>query len=157
MERLTWDQTWMLVAEIIARRSKCVKRQVGAVLVSKGNQAQQVGYNGPPAWYAPGQLGYCSRYCPRSSTLARGGPDYGNCVSVHAEVNVLIRASRTGAEGATMYITAMPCWECAKAIANSGVTRVVFPVNMEEDGPRDPDKIVELFLQSGIDYEIWEG
>ena len=86
----------------------------------------------------------------------QGGPGYVNCVAVHAEINALLFADRSAIEGGTLYVTAMPCWDCARAIANSGVSRVVFPVDWAEDASRDPDRLLKFLDECGLSFTVYE-
>ena len=120
--RPTSDEVWMDVARAVSKRSRCVNRQVGAVIVTSQNRMAATGYNGPPAGLEVS--GQCGGFCPRAQTGERG-VSYGNCVSVHAEANALLFASRREIEGGTIYVTNPCCWDCAKLVANSGLDKVV--------------------------------
>ena len=151
--RPTWDKTWMDTAAVVARRSKCSRRLVGAILVDDHDRFVASGYNGPPAGM-PSE-GPCENWCQRAH--APGGPTYLNCVAVHAEINALLFADRSRMEGGTLYVTAMPCWDCTRAIANSGVSRVVFPVQWEDDAKREPDRILQFLDDCGLQFTVYEG
>lgn len=174
MPRPTWDETWMNVAKSMAARSRCVNRQVGAVIVTKENRPMAVGYNGPPASWdkaqdtetiithfgnlRPGvavknQL-TCEDFCPRGGSSERG-TSYSNCVSVHAEANALLFADRRDYEGGTIYVTNPCCWDCAKLVSNSGVTRVVVQMS-EVDGHYDNDASLDLIRSCGITVDVVE-
>jgi len=132
--RTDWDTTWLLVAQAMAGRSQCVNRQVGCVIVDPNNRPVSVGYNGAPAGYPVS--GSCNNYCARGASQVRGA-SYSNCVSVHAEANALIFADRRTYAGGTIYITNPCCFDCAKLVANSGVSRVVW---LESDADEHADK-----------------
>lgn len=117
--RLEWDDVWSLVARIIARRSACVRRQVGAVIVDVTERVVATGYNGPPAGYRH----TCRTGCPRATEKPQAS--YDNCVAIHAEANALLFCDRRERLSGTIYTTLLPCFWCAKLIANSGLTRVV--------------------------------
>jgi dCMP deaminase len=130
--RQTWDDTWIAVAEVIARRSLCVRSQVGAVIKDPHNRIVATGYNGPPSLFKRterigGDEPTCEHWCERG----RNGPTPGtaitylDCVSLHAEANALSVCDRSIREGGTIYVTSDVCWSCAKLIANSGLVRVV--------------------------------
>lgn len=150
--RLDWDQTWMAVANTIAMRSKCVNRQVGAVIVDQSNRPVAVGYNGPPANFVA--AGSCDEFCPRAGSQNRGG-SYDNCVSVHAEANALLFADRRLFEAATIYVTNPCCWDCAKLISNSGIGRVIMQVS-DADAHASWEKSLDLFAACSISVEITE-
>ena len=160
MTRPNWDQTWMSVAVSMSKRSKCVNRQVGAVIVTKENRPMAVGYNGAPANFnsepnithfaseaQPTSAG-CDGFCPRGGSNDRG-TSYSNCVSVHAEANALLFADRRDYEGGTIYVTNPCCWDCAKLVANSGVARVVVQMS-EVDGHYDNESSLRFISSCGI-------
>ena len=162
MTRPNWDETWMAVATNMSKRSKCVNRQVGAVIVTKENRPMAVGYNGPPANFKTGQSivhfgnqqssattnNGCDGFCPRGGSSDRG-TSYSNCVSVHAEANALLFADRRDYEGGTIYVTNPCCWDCAKLVSNSGVARVVVKVS-EVDSHYDNDASLNFIRECGI-------
>lgn len=126
MNRLDEDNVWMLMAEAAARRSKCVRSQVGCVIVSDDSRIVSTGYNGPPAGYGLASDLPCNNWCKRAQMDAEPGTAYTNCPSIHAEANALLHAARHEIIMATMFTTRHPCFECAKLIANSGIARVVY-------------------------------
>ena len=172
MTRPNWDQTWMSVAVAMSKRSKCVNRQVGAVIVTKENRPMAVGYNGAPAKWSGAHedtavsvhfgSAYveetttknttCAEFCPRGGSSERG-TSYSNCVSVHAEANALLFADRRDYQGGTIYVTNPCCWDCAKLVSNSGVSRVVVQMS-EVDGHYDNDASLKLFRECGITVDI---
>lgn len=116
--------TWLAVAAEVAKRSRCVRSQVGCVLVDAGGRVISTGYNGPPAGYTlADNRTSCAAFCPRHDT-DHGRPDFSDCPSVHAELNALLYSERARREGGTAYITRDPCFDCAKALANSGIKEV---------------------------------
>jgi dCMP deaminase len=120
-ERPELDRYFMQIARVVARRSTCLHRNVGAVIV-RGKQIVSTGYNGAPAGLPHcGQIG-CAR------TGIPSGERSELCRAAHAEQNAINFAARFGIsiEGATVYTTAYPCSWCAKSIVNAGVTRVVY-------------------------------
>lgn len=137
--RLTWESTWLAIASVIAKRSLCARDQVGAVIVDKTQRHVWVGYNGPPAGFKRSdyESDYeldCSNWCQRASkTPANESPlvqdliidsCHNDCPAIHAEANVLMMSDRHLRNGGTMYITRPPCFNCAKLIANSGLSEV---------------------------------
>lgn len=141
-DRPTWDQTWLAAAQVIAYRSRCDGAQVGAVIVTADNRVAAVSYNGPPRGRRV--EGTCTNWCEKLRSGERGG-SYTNCATVHAEANALLRANYTDIAGGTIYASGACCQDCAKLIANSGLTRVVHVVN-PGDEPRKPD-LVEAYLR----------
>lgn len=149
MTRPNWDETWMAVARAMAARSKCVNRQVGAVIVTPQNRPMAVGYNGPPADFKTEPGSDCSSWCPRGGSTNRG-TSYSNCVSVHAEANALLFADRRDYEGGTIYVTNPCCWDCAKLVANSGIARVVVSIG-EKDTHADYETPINFLQSCGLD------
>lgn len=124
------DELFMEVAYTVAKRSLCDRDRVGAVVVDTQLRIIGTGRNGPPASY-PHENQTCSTWCHRALThkdypAQALDPTYADCPSLHAEVNALLTSDRSAREGGTIYITSDPCWSCAKMIANSGLTTVVF-------------------------------
>ena len=152
MSRPSWDRTWLDVADVIARRSRCSRSQVGAVIVDAMNRVVATGYNGPPANWEGVASDSCTDWCDRG----RSGPttetivSYVDCPSSHAEINALMFVDRRVAEGGTIYITGHVCWTCAKAIANSGLKRVVVRDD-QAASHRTPERSYELLERSRIE------
>jgi len=114
-ERSTWDQYFMQIAREVATRSTRDRKHVGAVIVRDKN-ILATGYNGSIRG-----LGHCDE---EGHML-----EDGHCVrTIHAEANAVIQAAKNGAriEGASIYVTASPCWGCFKMIANAGLTKIVY-------------------------------
>jgi dCMP deaminase len=127
-ERDSWDTYFLEMAAHAASRSTCVRRKVGAV-VAQDNRVRSTGYNGGPSGY-----GHCSEgACPRGRSDAPSLADsvdlareYGDCIAIHAEANALLHCETLHRRGATLYCTDFPCFQCAKLISNSGISRVVY-------------------------------
>lgn len=112
-------QTYLLeLAKVAATRATCSKRQVGAVIADTAKQIIAVAYNGVPA----GQP-HCIDVPCKGLTM-QAPASHQACRAVHAEANALLQAGRA-ARGGTMAITTTPCLECAKLIANSGITSLI--------------------------------
>src|SRR6476661_4101897 len=110
----------MELAEKLARRSHCVKAQVGAVL-TKDTRIVSLGYNGPPAGTHNCDEEWPGVGCPRDAR--------GSCsLALHAEENAILYAVKNGAslEGSTLYLTLSPCLPCARIIFSSGIKKVFF-------------------------------
>ena len=141
LNRPNWDEYFMEVAELTAKRSTCLRRQVGAVIV-KDKRIVATGYNGAPR----GRINCCDLgYCTKKQLLPNqrhGG--YDACRSVHSEQNAIISASRQEMIGSTLYLVgyrtenhdyeegAAPCLMCRKLIINAGIDKVIVRVNKEE-------------------------
>lgn len=123
------DKYYLDIAKAVCKRSTCLKRKYGCVIVNN-DEIIATGYNGNPR----GMKNCCDiGKCMRINKPHNSG-DYSDCHSVHAEQNAMLSASRRDMIGATMYLygeedgvqfNAVPCPICARMIANSGITRVV--------------------------------
>jgi len=113
--RSNWKQYFMGVARMVASRATCDRKHVGTVLV-RDRSILSTGYNGS----ARG-LGHC--------TDVGHMMEDGHCVrTVHSEANAIAQAAKNGVriEGATAYVTALPCWNCFKLLVNAGVTDIFY-------------------------------
>lgn len=150
--RPTWDEVWMSFADSIARRSKCTRAQVGCVIVSSTQSVLSASYNGPPPNYPAD--GPCSLWCPRAQGLGGLGSVYDNCPASHAEQNGIARADHSMMIGATAYVSRASCITCAKALAASGVIRLVHRVE-EIDQHRNPEATEDFLRKCGLTVERW--
>ena len=115
-----WDHYFLNIARETASRSNCVRRQHGSVIV-KNRRIRSTGYNGAPSGHR-----HCDQGgCPRAGSDASSGWGHDDCVAIHAEANAILYSSPEEREGATIYITGVPCFGCAKLVANSGISEVV--------------------------------
>lgn len=128
------DQRYMRMARIWAENSYCERRKVGALLV-KNKMIISDGYNGTPSGF--------ENECEDENNLSKA-------YVLHAEANAITKVARShnSSDGATLYVTASPCIECAKLIIQAGIKRVVFG---EEYRIMDG---VELLKRAGIDVEL---
>lgn len=146
MNRPSWDEYFMQMAELTAQRSTCLRRQVGAIIV-KEKHIIATGYNG-----APKGLPHCEELggCLREKLEIPSGERHELCRALHAEQNAIIQAATLGQsiEGATIYITHQPCIICAKMIMNAGISRIVirrgYPDEMSRGMLREAGLKVEL-------------
>ena len=123
-KRPSWDEYFMDMAELVAKRSTCLRRNVGAVVV-QDRRIVATGYNG-----APKGIPHCNEIegcCLREQLGIPSGERHEMCRALHAEQNAIIQAATSGqsVEGATIYITHQPCVICAKMIINAGIERIV--------------------------------
>ena len=127
-----FDQRYLEMAEIWAKNSYCKRRQVGALLV-KDNMIISDGYNGTPSGF--------ENVCEENGVTKP--------YVLHAEANAISKVAKSGNNslGATLYVTASPCIECAKLIIQSGIKRVVY-----KDEYRLTDG-VDLLTRAGIEVE----
>jgi dCMP deaminase len=136
-QRPGWDEYFMEVAQVVAKRSTCLRRHVGAIIV-KDKRIIATGYNG-----APSGMAHCLDVgCLRERLQIPSGERQELCRGLHGEQNAIIQASLYGfsVEGATLYTTTEPCITCAKMIINAGLRRVVY---MKEY----PDTLARQMLQ----------
>lgn len=159
MIRPSWDETWMRVAQVVAQRSLCSRAQCGAVIVDPANRIVATGFNGPPAGMSTklgAHGGDCRDFCPRGANgpTAESIISYSDCISIHAELNSLGFCDRTAREGGTIYITGAPCWTCGKAVANSGLIRVVIAHEGQDRSYRAPETTVDLLMASGLQVSL---
>ena len=141
--RVSWDEYFMEIAEIVKTRSTCIRRQIGAVIV-KDNRIITTGYNG-----APSGCRHCTEIgsCYRQEHNIPSGERHELCRALHAEQNAIIQAARIGntTDGATIYVTNQPCVICAKKCINAGRKRMVYK-------EKYPDHLaVEMLEEAGIE------
>ncbi|MEW6265518.1 MAG: cytidine/deoxycytidylate deaminase family protein [Thermodesulfobacteriota bacterium] len=121
--RPTWDQYFLQLTDLVASRSTCRRRKVGAVLV-RDKHVLATGYNG-----APQGLPHCLEIgCLREQKNIPSGERHELCRAIHAEQNAIIQAARHGVVivGATLYCTTKPCVICTKMLINCGVIRIYY-------------------------------
>lgn len=141
--RPSWDEYFMDMAVLTARRSTCLRRQVGAVIV-KDKHIVATGYNG-----APRGLEHCGDReggCLRQQLGVPSGEKHELCRALHAEQNAIIQAATLGQsiEDAAIYITHQPCVICAKMIINAGISRIIVKEGY-------PDELsVEILKEAGL-------
>ena len=142
MERPSWDEYFLDIVVRVARRSTCLRRQTGAVIV-KDKRILSTGYNG-----APMGLAHCSEVgCLRDERKIESGERHELCRGLHAEQNAVIQAAFHGVSinGAAIYCTHQPCTLCAKMIINSGI-RDIFYISSYPD-----ELAVDLLKEAGIE------
>lgn len=123
--RPSWDVYFLRIARLVAERSTCSRRQVGAVIV-QNKRILATGYNG-----APKNVPHCFEKpggCLRTARKIPSGERQELCRGLHAEQNAIIQAAEFGVplNGGDLYCTHQPCVTCAKMIINAGIKRVVF-------------------------------
>jgi dCMP deaminase len=155
--RPSWDEVWLSLADTMAKRSRC-PTGAGAVIVDQNQRVVSTGYSGPPAGYQyerrdlyPSHT--CEVYCLRSrrATSERDSA-YLDCPASHAEANAVATGDRSRMEGGTLYVSSVPCWGCAKLLANCGVSRVVWRQGAA-DSYRDPRQVTEFLNRCGL--KVW--
>jgi len=121
--RPSWDEYFLEIAKIVAKRSTCIRRHVGAILV-KEKRILATGYNG-----APSNIRHCLDVgCIRESKNIPSGERHELCRGIHAEQNLIIQAAYHGVpiSNSILYCTNFPCSICAKMIINAGIERIVY-------------------------------
>ena len=116
--RLSTDEYFMGFALHAAKRSTCLRRQVGAI-VARDGKVVSTGYNG-----APKGIPHCVT-CIRNDKNIESGTRHETCWATHAEQNALLHAGYDRTNGSTLYSTVFPCVICTKMIVNAGIVRVV--------------------------------
>ena len=112
---ISWDEYFMGIAMLAAKRSKDPSTQVGACIVSPENIIISTGYNGMPKGCSDDEFPW-----------GREGADTKYPYVVHAELNAILNANGRNLQGSRLYVALFPCNECAKAIIQSGVKEVVY-------------------------------
>jgi dCMP deaminase len=125
-----WDNYFMTLASLAARRSNCMKRRVGCVVVSHNHRVISTGYNGTPRGIRNcGEGG-----CPRCNQGLGSGHGLATCLCIHAEENALLEAGRDRLrEGAVLYCDTCPCLTCSIKIAQVGISEVVYAYGYSMD------------------------
>ena len=134
-KRPEWDEYFMEMTEVIGKRSTCLKRNVGALVV-KDKHILATGYNG-----APRGIKSCDEIgsCMREDMKIPSGQRHELCRGLHAEQNAIVQAALhgVGIAGATIYCTHQPCSACSKMIINAGIRRIVFEHPYPDELARD--------------------
>jgi len=137
--KISWDQYFLQLAFAVARRSECLDKQVGCVIVDKYKRVIGTGYNGFPA----GAKNPCEHTCVKE----QGKP----CGMVHAELNAMLYTDMTRAE--TIYLTLPPCSDCLKHIMNTPVNTVVMPASFKGH-PKVHEIVGTTKLAYFVDHEM---
>ncbi len=140
-QRPDWQTYFMNIAQLVASRSTCIRRQVGAVIV-KENRILSTGYNGTPTG-----IRHClERGCLRDELKIPSGQRHELCRGLHAEQNAIIQAAYHGVsiESGEIYCTNQPCIICAKMIINAGLKKIIV-------GNSYPDELAtEILDEAGL-------
>ena len=148
-KRPSWDEYFMEIAKLIARRSTCLRRKVGAVIVRK-NRLLASGYNGVPSG-----VRHCEEWggCLRQKLNIPSGERHELCRGLHAEQNAIIQAAfhGTSIQESMIYCTTMPCIVCAKMIINAGIIKIVYCEGYSDELSLD------MIQEAGIEIEQFIG
>ncbi len=139
MSRPSWDEYFMEISILASKRSTCLRRRIGALIV-RDKRILSTGYNGPPSG-----LAHCEEVgCLRDEMRIPSGERQELCRGLHAEQNAIIQASLLGVSirDSILYCTHQPCILCAKMIVNAGIKKVIF-------GGDYPDKLAKKMLAEG--------
>ncbi len=139
--RPSWDEYFMSIASLVSKRSTCIRRRVGALIV-KDKRILATGYNGTPIG-----ITHCSDTgCRREKLNVPSGERHELCRGLHAEQNAIIQSALHGVsiKGSKMYCTNQPCSVCAKMIINAGIKEVRIADSY-------PDELAEeMFSEAGV-------
>jgi len=136
-KRPSWDEYFIGIAELVSKRSTCLRRRVGAVLV-KDRRILATGYNG-----APSKVRHCDEAgCIREKLKIPSGERHELCRGLHAEQNAFLQAALHGTslKDSSLYSTTQPCVICAKMIINAGIKELVIRGDY-------PDRLSKQFLR----------
>ena len=139
---LSWDEYFMGIAELSARRSKDPSTQVGACIVDDNNKIMSVGYNGMPKSCSDDEFPW---------DREGGQLETKYFFVCHAELNAILNYRGGSLEGSRIYATLFPCNECAKAIIQAGIKRIVY----YDDKYADTDGVKaskRMFESAGVEY-----
>ena len=133
-QRPSWETYFMDITILVAKRTTCIRRAVGAVIV-KDKRILSTGYNG-----APSGVRHCAEVgCLREKLNVQSGMRHELCRGIHAEQNAIIQAAYHGVsvKGASLYCTTQPCSICAKMIINAGLTTIYYRSGYADELARD--------------------
>lgn len=139
--RPSWEEYFMNITSLVAQRTTCTRRGVGAIVV-KDKRILSTGYNG-----APSGIRHCLEVgCMREQLNVPSGERHELCRGIHAEQNAIIQAAYHGVsvKGATLYCTNQPCSICAKMIINAGIRKICYQAGYADPLSR------ELLQEAGV-------
>ncbi len=141
-QRPDWDNYFMEIAEVAAKRSNCCRRHVAAVIV-KDNRIISTGYNGTPR----GITNCFDGGCERCNSDIKSGHGLTDCICAHAEENAIVQAAYHGiaVKDSIIYTTFSPCPYCTRMIINSGIKEVVYKDLYSID-----ERSLSLLKQAGV-------
>jgi dCMP deaminase len=147
-QRLPWPEYFMRIAHLVAERSTCLRRKVGAIAV-KDKRILATGYNGAPAGTA-----HCLDIgCLREKLGIPSGQRHELCRGLHAEQNVIIQAATHGVSiaGAEIYCTTQPCIICTKMLINCGIVNIHYSEGYPDELSRD------MLGEAGVPHDRMPG
>lgn len=144
---ILWDEYFMGIALLSARRSKDPKTQVGACIVSDDNRILSIGYNGFPDGLNDDEFAW-------NSEAPDGFPELKkDWYVVHSELNAILNYKGESLKGTTLYVTLFPCNECAKAIIQSGIKRVIYLEKRENQSTKIS---FDMMSRAGIQINTYQ-
>ena len=141
-DRPSWEAYFMDITYLVAKRSTCLRRAVGAIVV-KDKRVLSTGYNG-----APTGIKHCLETgCLREKLNIASGENHELCRGIHAEQNAIIQAAYHGVsiKGASLFCTNLPCSICAKMIINAGIRRICYASGYADSMSE------EMLKEAGVD------
>lgn len=151
MEKPAFEDIYMELAVSLAKRSHCIKRHVGSVLV-KDTRIISIGYNGPPAGTHNCDDEFPETGCARDSK--------GSCsLAIHAEQNAILYAvkNNTSVEGTTLFVTLSPCLACSRIIYSMGIQEVIYLRSYADYKGLPTDEGIEFLNKFGVKTRKYEG
>ena len=144
-EYLSWDEYFMGIAVLSAKRSKDPSTQVGACIVNRDKRIMSMGYNGMPRCCSDDEFPWDKSENPLESKYL---------YVCHAELNAILNCDRGNVRDCICYTTLFPCNECAKAIIQSGISEVVYM----EDKYAEAESVIaskKMFDTAGVTYRLY--
>lgn len=139
--RPTWNEYFLEIVKLVAKRSTCLRRQVGALII-KDKRILTTGYNGPPTG-----MHHCAEIgCLREKMQIPSGERHELCRALHAEQNAILQAALYGVsvKDSILYCTHQPCLICTKMILNAGINEVIYLEGYPDD------LSIEFFKEAGV-------
>lgn len=143
---ISWESYFMGIAQLSALRSKDPSTQVGACIVSSNNKILSMGYNGLP-------IGCSDDEFPWTSGIEVEDSKY--LYVTHAELNAILNYRGAGLDSTTLYVTQFPCNECAKAIIQSGIKKIIYYLDKHPDRA-DVVASKRMLEAAGVDYQEYK-
>ena len=144
---IDWDQYFMGVAELSARRSKDPNTQVGCCIASPDNKIYSLGYNGLPRGLSDDEFPWGSK--------SKNPEETKYPYVCHSELNAILNFTGRSLKGCRLYVTLFPCNECAKAIIQSGIKEVIYKSD-KYDGTDANTVSKKLFDSCNVKYTKYE-
>ena len=144
---LSWDDTFIMIAQVIAQRSKDPSTQTGAVVVDEDNIVLGLGYNGWAKGVKEGHFSWSKDYGLNKKDILNTKYPY----VVHAEVNAILSSNKS-VKGAKLYCYLFPCSECTKVIIQSGVKEVIYEDDRQDQNSNNFAVSKKLFDLSGVKH-----